>query len=698
MLMNHIPQDIIAITIKRYLKPPFDGKFWQEYKNTNASTPNALIKLITRFGDISEFQNRLMQPTDELLFSYLQSLDGQPDFPQNDLIEEYAKKYFAPDDDDFYNRVIYENQILQLKEEVNKLKSELNEAVAAKASFIKRDYEWIRYLGAGGFGSVSLVKHRISEQLFAAKRLKDVDEKKQKFIHNEIKSLASVTHSNIINYRNSFNVGKVLYLIMDYCSKGTLHEKIVKNGKLSENQLISLFLKLTQTFGFLHQKGIIHHDIKPSNILFDANDEVKVSDFGCVNMDIGTPAYLPPEVYENYGYKPNVQTDIFALGVTLMEAALGYNPFYDKLPNEKNQMIKNANLPIDNLPYWLQNTILKAVHYDVSSRFSTMEEFHESIVKRNIPNFLNKELISLEKDANRLSMLIKTKKWMKAKAFVEAHPFIRKNLNLSLNAGILYLNTHKIKKAEGYFENALELNPHTNLEKLIAEVYLQSGQAVKASSILTGYINRNFNDLEAHVQLLYSYYLSERWELGYEQSKLLLDVFPKDDIIKNNYAVFCYLLDKGNDLPETTFDESFGQYNWQVFSNNKPQSWYKLKSPNLSDKLLFQEHKFRYISKSPNSLEVMINGKTFNISDSIISFGRKGFQYNTFFEFEGTSVSRRHFVIINMKNNVWLYDLNSTGVYVDGNRVNKKAFLLGFHKITFGNYEIELKTDDKILL
>src|SRR5690606_34521825 len=110
--------------------------------------------------------------------------------------------------------------------------------------------------------------------------------------------------SNIINYRNSFNVGKVLYLIMDYCSKGTLHEKIVKNGKLSENQLISLFLKLTQTFGFLHQKGIIHHDIKPSNILFDANDEVKVSDFGCVNMDIGTPAYLPPEVYENYGYKP----------------------------------------------------------------------------------------------------------------------------------------------------------------------------------------------------------------------------------------------------------------------------------------------------------------------------------------------------------------------------------------------------------
>src|SRR5690606_23528203 len=122
-----------------------------------------------------EFQHRLLQPADELLFSYIQSLDGQPDFPKNELIEEYEKRYFTPDDDDFYNRVIYENQILQLKEDINKLKSELNEAVAAKANFIKRDYEWIRYLGAGGFGSVSLVKHRISEQLFAAKRLKEVD-------------------------------------------------------------------------------------------------------------------------------------------------------------------------------------------------------------------------------------------------------------------------------------------------------------------------------------------------------------------------------------------------------------------------------------------------------------------------------------------------------------------------------------------
>ena len=696
--MSNSPEDIIAITIKRYLKPPVDTKFWKDYKNIEVLTPENLKKVIARYVDIEEFRNRLMQPADELLFSYILALDGQASFPINETIEEYSKKFFTPDDDDFYNRVIYENQILQLKEEINGLNLKLNEAVDARDNFIKRDYEWIRKLGSGGFGNVSLVKHILSDQFFAIKSLKDVDEAKQEIILKEIRALASLNHQNIIGYRNSFSSGSVLYLVMEYCAKGTLDNKIEKLGKLSEDEIITLFLQLTKTFGYIHKKKIIHHDIKPSNILFDGDGNIKISDFGCVNTDIGTRAYLPPEFYEKNNYSPNVQTDIFALGVTLMETAIGYNPFWDKTPDEKNKLIKNANLPIDNLSYWLQNTILKAVHYDVSSRFATMEEFHKAIEKRNIPQLLNKELLSLEKDANRLAMLVKTKKWIKAKTFVEAYPFIRKNLNLSLNAGTLYLNIHQVQKAKEYFENALELNPHTNLEKLIAEVYLQSGHAVKASSILTGYINRNFNDIEAHVQLLYSYYLSERWELGYGQSKLLLDVFSNEDIIKNNHAVFCYLLNKINDLPDTNFDESFGQYNWQIFSNNNPQSWYKTQAPSLCDKLIFQEYKFRHISGSTNKLELKIDGTIHKVSDLIISFGRTGYEYNTFYDFEGTSVSRRHFIIINMKNNVWLYDLNSTGVYVDGKRVNQKAFLLGLHTIKFGNYEIELKTDDKILL
>ncbi len=696
--MQTSPADIIAITIRRYLKAPSDSIFWNEYKKINPVVPAKLVDVISSFIALDECSTRLMQPADEMLFRYINSLNGQYEFPINENILNYEKQYFTASDNDFYNRLIYENEINLLKDEINKLKFDLSEAIEAKKSFISRDYQFIRLLGSGGFGKVSLVKHRLSEQLFAAKRLKDVDKEKQDIIHKEIKTLVSIIHPNIINYRNSFNMGNFLYLIMDYCAKGTLSDLIYKYGKLTEAELISLFLKLTEAFKYLHQKNIIHHDIKPSNLLIDENDEIKISDFGCVNLSMGTRIYLPPEFFENANYKPSVKTDIFALGVTLLEASIGYHPLLKKSVDEQNLLVKTANLPVNTLPYWLQNTILKAVHYDPASRFESMAEFNDSIKKRNIPHCLNKNLIQLEKDANRLSMLIRTKKWIKAKRFIEFHPGIHSNLNLAIHAGTYYLNTHKLKAAKSYFERALELNPHTKVEKLIAETYLQNGQTVKASSVLAGYINRNFSDLEAHNQLLYSYFLSEKWELGFEQAEYLLDIFPNEELIKNNHALFCYLLEKDYlaAIPEPV--NSFGNYNHSLYFNNSPESWYLNQHPRLNDKLLFQEYKFRNIDKTKNNIELNIDGITRKVPDSIITFGRKGYAYNTFSSFSGTSFSRRHFTIINMKNNVWLYDLSSTGVYVDGEKVNKKTFLLGLHKIAFGNCEIEVKTDEEKLM
>jgi serine/threonine protein kinase len=695
--MKSSPEDIIAITIRRYLQSPSDVVFWNVYKKMNPVVPGKLVRHISSFITLEECSNRLMQQADEILFGYVKSLNGQSEFPLNEAIRTYEQRYFTANDNDFYNRIIYENEINSLKDELNKLKHDLAEAIEAKKSYISRDYQLVRVLGSGGFGKVSLVKHRLSEQLFAAKRLTDVDKEKQFIIHREIKALASITHPNIINYRNSFNVGSVLYLIMDYCAKGTLHDKIYKYGKLTEEELIILFLKLTEAFEYLHQKNIIHHDIKPSNLLIDQNDEIKISDFGCVNLSMGSRIFLPTEFYDNH-YTPSIKTDIFALGVTLLEASLGYNPFNNKTEDEKNLLLKTANLPVNSLPYWLQNTILKATHYDPASRFVSMAEFKDSIRKRNIPHFLNKNLIQLEKDANRLSMLIRTKKWMKAKRFIEFHPGISTNLNLAVHAGTYYLNTHKLNEAERYFERALELNPHTSVEKLIAETYLQNGQATKASSVLTGYINRNFNDLEAHNQLLYSYFLSERWELGLEQAEYLLNMFPNEIIIKSNHALFCYLLRKEYMAAIPESDNAFGKYNHSVYHQNSPESWYQNQHPKLNDKLLFHEYKFKNIDKTKNNLELTIEGVTQKVPDSIITFGRKVYNYNTFSSFEGTSVSRRHFAIINMKNNVWLYDLNSTGVYVDGVKVNQKAFLLGLHKISFGDYELEIKTDEEKLM
>ncbi len=697
--MNHTPDFIIAKTVSRYLNPPDDKSFWRKYQQLNEKTPHNLMQLITSFITVNEMEQKLLQKGDSMLFEYILALNGNTSFPESDKILNFEKEHFTPDDNDFYNRVIYEKEIAELKNEVQLLKLKLKIAVNEKKHLFKKDYEFIQELGKGGFGTVSLVKHTISNQMFAIKRLTQIDANKQSTIKKEIETLASLGHPNVIGFRTAFNFENSLFLVMEYCPKGTLLERLNLKGRIHEEEIVNLFLTLTKAFDFLHGKNIIHHDIKPSNILFGEDNNVKISDFGCANSDVGTRVYLPPEADLIYGYKPSPKSDIFSLGVMLMECALGYHPFVGKTGEEKIEMIKSANLPISILPFWLQDTILKALHFDPFSRFDSMKEFHNALIKRNIPQFLNKKIIKLENDASRLSWMVQNRKWVKANRFINTHPEIDKNLNLIVNTGIFYLRTHDIKNAKYCFESALKLNPEANIEKQIAEVYLQLGETSKAFSILTGYVNRNFSDIEAHNQLLYAYYLSGKWELGLQQSLLLRDVFTTEKIIKNNLALFSVLLGDYLYLPDDTEETGeFCRYNIDVFQNNMPSCWCSDGNPSLFSKLLFQEFTFRKIENSVNELEITIGGEVFKSKEQIISFGRQGFNQNTFSQFKGTSISRRHFVIVNMKNNVWLYDLESTGVFVDGTRVNKKYFLLGFHKIKFGNYEIEIKTDTGLLI
>ncbi len=107
--------------------------------------------------------------------------------------------------------MIYEKEIEQLKEEIEHLKKEAQEAVQAKKDFISRDLKLIRGLGSGGFGTVLLVEHTVSGQFFAAKRF-TVRTDDQDNILREIKSLAPLNHPIIISYKYSFNVGKSILL------------------------------------------------------------------------------------------------------------------------------------------------------------------------------------------------------------------------------------------------------------------------------------------------------------------------------------------------------------------------------------------------------------------------------------------------------------------------------------------------------
>jgi len=140
-------------------------------------------------------------------------------------------------------------------------------------------------------------------------------------------------------------------------------------------------------------------------------------------------------------------------------------------------------------------------------------------------------------------------------------------------------------------------------------------------------------------------------------------------------------------------------YNNLVYAEKSNASWNQNNQPFLSSKLLFHEYRFLHFLKPTNTIVFQLGDQEYEENKMIISFGRKGFKQNDFDLFDDPEVSRRHFVIINQKDNVWLYDLGSwSGVYVDGVKVQQKIFLLGRHIITFGKQEMILKTNKHKLL
>uniref|UniRef100_A0A0R0GPD2 non-specific serine/threonine protein kinase n=1 Tax=Glycine max TaxID=3847 RepID=A0A0R0GPD2_SOYBN len=127
-----------------------------------------------------------------------------------------------------------------------------------------------------------------------------------------------------------------IYIILEFVMGGELYDKIVQQGKLSENESRRYFQQLIDTVDHCHRKGVYHRDLKPENLLLDAYGNLKVSDFGLsaltkqgvdlLHTTCGTPNYVAPEVLSNRGYD-GAAADVWSCGVILYVLMAGYLPF-----------------------------------------------------------------------------------------------------------------------------------------------------------------------------------------------------------------------------------------------------------------------------------------------------------------------------------------------------------------------------------
>lgn len=565
-------------------------------------------------------------------------------------------------------------------------------------------YYFIKDLGDGGFGKVFLAKEKVSNRYVAIKQLKNTDKAEQEDIIHEIEMVSKFENQNIVTYYHHFWEDDKLFLVMEYCSGGSLRDKM-SEGKITTSNALLWIQTLTSCLRSVHKKGIIHHDIKPDNILFSQNGIIKISDFGIANKDIGTRSYMSPEAFNwNIDTKQDPRLDIYALGVTLMELLTGKNPFSYLSKEEIIEKHQKADFPIQKLPNWQQEIILKSINKVPELRFQFMVEFEEAIKAESVPVIFKKEAVKAAELVEHAEKALKTNKWRSAAKYLElANANYPNNVAVLQAFGKYYLRIQKIEKAKEYLEKALRLNPRLDVQKDLGWINLENKKYPIAMGLLSDHLHRHPSDYEAYNLLIRCYYETNRYEPAMELSKMLMETNGHLPCFANNYYISYALHNQGKPIePKSilkTADNPFIGYNYSVLSEEKKSHSFN-KSPTLKSKLLFMDFQFNIMKENTitfleSTIDDIVLGST---AKPIIKFGREEYEANDFQVPGGNPISRRHCIIINCKDDVWLYDLESTGTYLNDEKVNRKVPILGFNKLTIGAVEYTITTDKSKLL
>ncbi|KAG2492165.1 hypothetical protein HYH03_009416 [Edaphochlamys debaryana] len=242
----------------------------------------------------------------------------------------------------------------------------------------RADFAWVRVIGAGSFGRVSLARHIESGRLVAIKTLNKVAiirENQVQHVVDERAMLARVAgYPFIINLLTSFQDTDNLYLVMDFVAGGEFFTHLRDHGRLQEEHARFYVAQVVLALEHLHSKGIAYRDLKPENLLIASDGYARLTDLGFAKVVkgrtftmCGTPDYLAPEVITGKGHTTAV--DWWSLGCVIYEMLHGFPPFYTGNPQETYKKILARDLAFPaHMGPWARDLINKLLNPDPALR------------------------------------------------------------------------------------------------------------------------------------------------------------------------------------------------------------------------------------------------------------------------------------------------------------------------------------------
>ena len=257
-------------------------------------------------------------------------------------------------------------------------------------------YEIMEVIGVGGMAVVYKAFDNIDHKIVAVKILKSeylANEEFKRRFRNESKAVAVLSHPNIVKvYDVSFG-DAIQYIVMEYVEGITLKNYITQQGIVNPREAIYFITQILRALKHAHDKGIVHRDIKPQNILLISDGTIKVTDFGIARISenatrtmtdgaIGSVHYISPE--QAKGSVTDLRTDLYAAGVILYEMLTGKLPFQSDnavsvaLMQLQNEPVRPREIN-SNIAEGLEEIIIRAMQKNVADRYQSANEMLNDI-------------------------------------------------------------------------------------------------------------------------------------------------------------------------------------------------------------------------------------------------------------------------------------------------------------------------------